>query len=174
MPVPLSTSDEELMSRYQTGEFSAFEELYRRLAPRVYGYLSKRIVNVHDRDELLQTVFLKVHRARSTYEATLPLNQWLFTISRNAMTDYLRHRPQETTLEGMDPAAPDSQDSTPVNLLEHGSLSDRERSILSLRFWKDLSFDEIGMNLGLSSASARQIAHRAIVKLRSALQGGEN
>jgi len=57
-------SDEELMKAYQLGNAEAFELLYGRYSPRVYGYLCKKISNRVAADDVFQTIFLKLHKFR--------------------------------------------------------------------------------------------------------------
>lgn len=54
----IELSDEELMKRYQFGEFEAFEVLYNRHSGRVFGYLCKR-TSRENASDLVQEVFLK-------------------------------------------------------------------------------------------------------------------
>src|SRR5262249_9038150 len=59
----------ELMQRYAEGEDSAFEELYRLMAPRLYRFCLRLAIARSDADDLLQETMLRIHRARSTYLA---------------------------------------------------------------------------------------------------------
>jgi RNA polymerase sigma-70 factor (ECF subfamily) len=58
---------EDLMEAYVNGNAAAFETLYERTSSRLFGYLL-RLTRHHERaEDLLQTTFAKVHRARSSY-----------------------------------------------------------------------------------------------------------
>ena len=52
-------------------------------------------------------------------------------------------------------------------------LDERERSVLRLRFEKDLTHAEVGARLGISRARARQIEQGALVKLKDWMSTGE-
>ena len=74
-------TDEELMHLYLSGEILAFEELYKRLSPRVYSYVLKKLESRQDADEIHQAVFLKFHNSRHNYDFKYTVLQWLFVIS---------------------------------------------------------------------------------------------
>jgi len=73
----------ELMIAYQAGDLAAFEQLYAILSGEATRYFSRthrdRSV-VHD---LVQDLFLEVHRSRRTYTPPLPVRPWIFGIARN-------------------------------------------------------------------------------------------
>lgn len=175
----LKLSDEELMAAYaQHGDYSAFEELYRRHSRLIYGFLTKKLHGTAMVDDVFQATWLKLHRFRSKYDATLPFLPWLFTLCRNVMLDALRagNRIKEETHENigllserasarMPEEVPDSIDVLRVNEWK-AALSPEQREVISLRFSEDLSFDEIAKRLRIKSSGARKISQRAIQKLR--------
>jgi len=82
-------SDEELMSLYITGDFAAFEILYKRHSGRVFDYLKKK-VSAETPQDLLQEIFAKLHKSRAKYNPQYPFLPWLFTISRNSLMDFYK------------------------------------------------------------------------------------
>jgi RNA polymerase sigma-70 factor (ECF subfamily) len=62
------STDAELMLAYQRGEAQAFEELFARYRTRLFTYLRRSIGDPVQAEDLLQTLFLRVHRARATYQ----------------------------------------------------------------------------------------------------------
>ncbi len=163
-------SDEELMSHYKLGEYSAFEELYRRHSGRVYGFILKRVKNRQRAEELFQESFLRLHRNRSRYNDSLPFLPWLFTIARSAMIDGVR---ADTRLQRMEQSFTEQNlaelQAVPVSIdLGIQSLSSREREAVELRYGSDLDFNAIAARLNTSSTNVRQIVSRAVKKLRAA------
>ncbi|NTX53536.1 RNA polymerase sigma factor, partial [Myxococcus sp. CA039A] len=87
-----SPSDEELMERFCDGAPDAFEALFARHSGRVQGFLTRMVRDGPLAEDLLQTTFLSVIRARGRYEPGTRFIPWLMTIAANAARDTLRHR----------------------------------------------------------------------------------
>lgn len=176
MPESAHESDEALMSRYQAGEYEAFEELYRRHAGRVYGFLAARLKERVMCDDVFQETWSKLHRFRGRYDARLSFKPWLFTVCRNVLLDHLRAYARLREQPIADLAEDVSPRETPFQLsaaLPTGAdLSARDRELLALRVGEDLTYHEIARRLGTSPTNARQLFSRLVRRLRKVLGGG--
>ncbi|MCP4898138.1 MAG: sigma-70 family RNA polymerase sigma factor [bacterium] len=173
-------TDEELMQAYVEGDSGAFERLYARHKGRLFGYLVGRLNDHAEAEEVFQTVFFKLHRARASYRTKIPFLAWLFAIARNAVIDHLRReqvrRAHITVSNEAEAISPSSQPAQmPLNsaLPEMASLSAAQRQVLELRFSEGMTFQEIAEQTQWSSTNARQLVSRAIRKLRKKLTGKE-
>lgn len=81
------------LARHCRGDARAFPALMEAYRRPVYGYLVRSGVAPSDRDDLFQTVFLKIHAGAASYDAARPLAPWIFTIAANAVRDHFRARP---------------------------------------------------------------------------------
>lgn len=165
-------SDEELMSRYKLGEAEAFQELYGRYSSKIYGFAIRRLGRGGAAEDVFQETFLRLHRFRGRYDPSLPFVPWIFTITRNAVTDHLRKRGiqdrQQSELQQVYEEPLEEGEAVGKDLKEGlGILSAREREVLILRLQEDLPFDQVAAKLGMSAANARQIVSRAIKKLKA-------
>ncbi len=126
-------SDEQVMGAYAAGEPGAFDELFRRYARRLFGYLFHMTMERELARDLVQETFVRVHRARDQYDAGRPFKPWLFRIATNVCADekrsWFEKLARRTTslfssTLGREPAAAD------------GDRPDRrvERSVLGERF----------------------------------------
>ncbi len=162
-------SDEELMVEYKLGNEEAFQVLYGRHRDKVYGYLSKKLYSKSQVDDVFQECFLRLHKFRSKYDSSFPFLPWLFTISRNAMVDYLRRtsKNREEPLGEADDMTHDG--GMQRRELAEGlkALSAKEGSVLELHHLQGYSFEEVATHLNIQSSSARKISSRAIQKLRA-------
>ena len=87
----IESTDEELMRRYQDGDFTAFTTLYSRLNRKVFGYLLARLDrNRTVASDVHQAVFLKMHQSRSQYRTDYPVLQWVFVIAHSCLVDHFR------------------------------------------------------------------------------------
>ncbi len=90
MPVPATTSDEDLMLAYGRGDAAAFEALYARHRGGVYRYLLRQCRQGGIADELFQDVWTNLIRARASYTPTAKFTTWLYRLARNRLIDHYR------------------------------------------------------------------------------------
>jgi RNA polymerase sigma-70 factor (ECF subfamily) len=176
----------ELMQRYARGEDSVFDELYRLITPRLYGFCLRLGTGRSEADDLLQETLLRLHRARATYLVGSNALHWAFAISRSAHLDrlrYRRRRPED--LGSADDAAEhdrlpaDHRYSPEAEVLAHdlarvvtaelAGMSEKNRVAYILLKEEGLSVKEAAAVLGTTAQVVRQRAHRAYEQLRTAL-----
>ncbi len=185
------TSDEILMAAYQAGNQDAFGELFDRYAGRVYGFLVRRLGDVATAEDLHQEAFLRLHRARDSYDPERPFRAWLFAIVHNLVNDSLRsrkrapvteslgatqstHTAAQTNREGsIDDQSPErifaARESTRALSRALSMLPSDEATVLILARFEGLSYDDIGSVIGRSATAAKQLAYRALKRVRSEL-----
>jgi len=163
------------MCHYQAGNSQAFEILYRRHSPKVLQYFRKR-TSGEIASDLLQNVFMKVHRARSQYSRQYPFLPWLFAISKNALFDFLKSTKSNVELVSLDSEKVKLPSTTPVDAgLELNlaaaikELPINQRRVIELRYLNEWSFEKIAKDTKTSSENVRQIVSRGIVKIRKNL-----
>jgi len=161
----------ELMIAYQAGDLAAFEQLYAILSGEATRYFSRthrdRSV-VHD---LVQDLFLEVHRSRRTYTPPLPVRPWIFGIARNVSARSRRaFRLQSSVRLVIDPAA--SAASTDALDIESAltALPPSNRDPWLLHHVFGFGFDSIAERLGITVMAAKLRSSRATRALRLALQ----
>ena len=99
------------LPRHCRGDSMAFPALLEAYRRPVYGYLVRCGVAAADRDDLFQSIFLKVHAAAGSYEPARPLGPWLFTIVANSVRNHFRGY----FLGLAPPAAPHNQRQDPAD-----------------------------------------------------------
>lgn len=165
--------DELLMARYADGDARAFEELFRRYEPRAYAYFLKRTGSPERAEDLYQGLFLRIHRARDSYDAARPFAPWFFQIARRLLVDDIRRafRTHEVPIRGWDPQAEvqGSEDRLANRervdlLLQH--LSPEERYVLVAAKVGDIGYPDLADDLGKSVVAVRKLASRAMQRLR--------
>lgn len=77
------------LPRHCRGDRAAFPALMEAYRRPVYGYLTRCGLPAADRDDVFQTVFLKVHAAARSYDPSRPLAPWIFTIVANSVRNHL-------------------------------------------------------------------------------------
>ncbi len=159
-------------------------EMYAEARRRVFG-LCRLLLSgsISAAEDATSEVFVKAHCAMDTYDRRLSLVTWLLAIARNHCLDVLRRRGREKRLFSddapEDSAHPDSALSPLGELLVSEQraavrraaeeLPDRLRLALVLRYYEDLSNEEIGQLLGVSRQGAATLVFRARQRLRERL-----
>jgi RNA polymerase sigma-70 factor (ECF subfamily) len=173
----------ELLERAQRGDGDAFGELYRRFSRRVFGLCLHLLRGRADAEDASTEVFLKLRAALSGDDRPLPLHAWLTTVATNHCLDRLRRRRREGRLFASepDPAVewPSENHSPLAEVLEEerrrvvaaalAALPDRYRVPLALRYYGELSYDEIAARLGQTRQDVATSLFRAKQRLRQAL-----
>lgn len=178
-----STTEDRLMARYAAGDEVAFQRLFALLAPRVRAFFLRSFSDVSVADDLMQTTFLRLHRARAAYRPQLPLKPWVFTIAASVRRDELRRRYRlpphvgEPELEqaesSLAAAAPEngvSDDRTDAVRAAVMRLPESQRVVLHLHCYEGLTFEQIGQALGTTCGAVRVRASRAYERLREELR----
>lgn len=142
----------------------AFIDLHTQHSARVYGYIARRINDAHRAEELAADVF------RIAWEKQLaepPGIGWLLATARNVLgNEYKGRRRRQELLERLteearsDVAGPaGGQRADVAGVLMQ--LRDRDREVLMLSYWEDLTGAELGEALGCSTSAAAVRLHRA-------------
>ncbi len=173
-----------VVERAVSGDQEAFTDLYRRFAGRVYG-LAKHILGSADAARDAQgEVFLKMQRALATYDPAQPFSRWLLSVTSHYCLDVLRRRRLEAKLFVPEAAEPTPEIAVPplnqIMVEERGEevrqavarLPEQYRVPLTLRYYSELSYDEIAAQLGLNRSHVATLIFRAKQELRRML-GGE-
>ena len=81
-----------LLTLISKGDREAFELLYNEFQGRLYVYLKKRYHDEHLIHDILQDIFFAIWRGASRYSGKSSVAAWIFSISRNKVTDVIRLR----------------------------------------------------------------------------------
>ncbi|EQC45423.1 RNA polymerase sigma factor [Bacteriovorax sp. Seq25_V] len=157
-------NDEKLMNLYAAGEYEAFEILYSRYKTKISSYLNRKVFNQDMREEVFQDIFMKLHRTRSQYSDQYLFAQWIFTITRTTVLDYLKKK-KISTVDFFENELVCKNVEKEVEI-DLESLSDREKAIIEMRYFSDHDYEEIAQKLNLSTSNVRKIASRAIAALK--------
>lgn len=107
-------SDEQLMLQYQAGNAAAFDVLYQRHRVPMYNYLLQQCGNRAIADELFQDIWMKLIRARETYQVRALFKTWLYHLAHNRLVDHYRHsQVRQAEQSGHQAPDPDQLADTP-------------------------------------------------------------
>ena len=195
MSQPAQDTNVRLMLAVQKDDAAAFEELMLRFQGRVQSLFRHLIGNQETAEDLTQDVFLRVFRARKSYQPSAKFSTWLFTIANNVALNQLRsqkRKPEtqfggamdvphsDTVFEPMNAIAAGSE-SMPTRQLDKSelremvrlaveSLNERQRMAVLLNRFEGMSYAEIADVMELSPQAVKSLLCRAHVQLRNLLQ----
>jgi RNA polymerase sigma factor (sigma-70 family) len=164
----------------------AFGELFRRHAPRLHAYVSRRLGRALA-DDLVSEAFTTAFRQRDRFDGRTDFGAWLWGIASKLIA---RHHRQETRMyrafarTGVDPAedavaelASDRASAAalgPRLAKALASLHAQDRDAVLLLAWGEMSYGEIAAALDLPVGTVKTKIHRARIKLRRALPEERN
>jgi RNA polymerase sigma factor (sigma-70 family) len=160
----------------------SFAQVYDSEVWQVYGFFGYRVRSRELAEDLTQTTFERALKAWSRFDPErASARTWLLTIARNLLADHYRQHRGVRTEPLLQDEAGDAQlrgevDEPDLGLspeLESalGTLGDRERELIALRYGGDLTGPEIAAVTGLTLANVQQILSRSLRRLRREIEG---
>ncbi len=159
-----------------------FESLYLKWLKPVYRYFYFRLGNIKDAEDLTSQVFLQVYKDLPRYRSRGAFSAWLFSIAHARLVDYYRKdsrmAAREIAIEKLEipsnstglltQAVQKNENEQLFSLLN--SLSEKEQTLIRLRFMAELSYREIGQILHCKEDTARKSVSRLLNRLKKQLE----
>jgi RNA polymerase sigma-70 factor (ECF subfamily) len=161
----------------------AFEQLYRANREDLYAYAAGLLRDRGAAEDVVAATFERAYRKRRRFDPERgSARAWIFGIARNAALDELRRRrrlaplPEDTSQRGIDSRRIDPSDTADSMALRVAARSAmallvaRDRELIALKYFAGLGNAEIARIVGVSESNAGTMLHRALEKLREAMQ----
>jgi RNA polymerase sigma-W factor len=178
--------DTALVRRTLAGEQEAFSQLVERYKDPVYHVAFRMLGNAAEAEDVAQEAFVRAYTQLGTYKPEHRFSTWLLSIASHLAIDQLRRRrflalpledvpflewladsetgPEDAAIEG------ERQDEM-QHLIQ--KLPSKYRAVVVLRYWQDLSYEEIATALQLTPALVKARLHRARELLARSLKDEE-
>jgi RNA polymerase sigma-70 factor (ECF subfamily) len=181
--------DREIMARLAAGDREALALLMERHYRRLYRIALAYLRRPEDALDVVQEVFVKAYQSASRWDGSAEAGPWLSRITVNLSIDRWRRARRRgqtfTPLDEGDHAAA-LADGAPgpergVQGREAGErvaaalrvLPERQRAVVVLRHYQDLSLEEIARALDMSLGTVKSSLHRALGRMRAVLAGDQ-
>ena len=162
------------------GDRAAFGQLMHRYAGAVYNLAYRMLGNAEDAEDAGQEIFLRAYTRLASFDRQRRFSTWLLSIGSNYCIDRLRRRRFVwLTLEDTAFALPSKERGPERTALDHEQqaivqralqkLPEHYRVVTVLRYWHDLSYEEIARVTGLTESTIKTRLHRARHMLAAAL-----
>ena len=184
MSVPGISEPTEAIARARAGDAEAWGTLYHDYAPAMFRFCRRALPTREDAEDATMDIFIKLQRNLGQYDSTRSFSAWLYKVAANHCWDILRRRKirqdketedvENVPLEHPDPSALDkmieerSSEEVRKALAKMGA---RARMALVMRYYSDMTYDEIADELGVRRQFVGVVLLRARHELRQALEG---
>ena len=153
------------------------EALYLEYRVKVSAYVFSRLNNPKAAEDLGREVFLKVYEMYRSFDAErASVSTWIYAITKNTVTDYLR---RERTCSELPEDLSDGEEPGDGILHEESlrelanalsALDERSRTLIIFRYYRQLSLKETAERLGISYAYVKILHKNALRALRLKLE----
>ena len=176
---------ESVIERARRHDAEALGEIYRRYVQRVFGLCRYILESRENAEDATSEVFLKLQRSIEGYDGSIPFPRWLLRVAGNHCIDTLRRRQRakkviaeledsDVVIEavGLEPSPLTAVLATEERVQVRDTIArlpQNYRVPLVLRYYSELSYDEIAQQLGLERNYVAALIFRAKQEMRRRL-----
>jgi RNA polymerase sigma-70 factor, ECF subfamily len=172
--------EQDVIARVLRGERAAFAVLVDAYANPIFNLAFRMTGSRQDADDLAQETFLRAYRKLKQFDPEKKFFTWIYTIALNTIRNHLKSSPERTArsaekdhplFDPVDPANPeelflDGEKAQLLDICLHKLPSELKETVV-LRYYQDLSFDEIATISDASVSAVKMRAYRGLERLRA-------
>jgi RNA polymerase sigma-70 factor (ECF subfamily) len=189
---PAHISDEELVSRFKSGDVKVFEDIIHKYENNIYSFGYRMCGNPSDAEDILQDTFLNAYKYLDRFRGESSLNTWLHKIASSSCIKKRRRRKsepeQKESFSDVEPMV-ESRDyfgyrdwsMDPISSISRKEMREvigkslkelpkKYRAVFILRDMQGLSTEETAGALKMNEQSVKTRLHRARLYLRKRLK----
>jgi RNA polymerase sigma-70 factor (ECF subfamily) len=165
-----------VIAQAQTGDPGAFGDLYAKYAGLILRYLYVRVRDQEGAQDLTQEVFVRVIKGIGGFEyrGEKSFLGWLYTIANNVLIGQARRKravstPLDESIEIIDPRGQEEVLSIYDRVALQQAMSQLtadQQQVLTLKFFADMTNNEIATLIGRSEGAVKALQHRALQSLQ--------
>lgn len=155
------------------------EQIYMEYKGKIFAYVSGKVSNRQDAEDIVSSVFVSVINKFHTYDSSkAAVSTWIYTITHNAVIDFYRR--QKKHLEYTDYSSVSLEDMTETGIEDEAlldcladsllCLKEKERDLVILHYYKGYKLVEIATMMEMSYVNAKVIHKKALQKIREYMQ----
>lgn len=175
-------TDKEILDLYKSGQRElAFKEIVDSYSERLYWHVRRFLCTHEDTDDLLQEIFIKIWTSLPTFRGESQLYTWIYRIATNESLNFLQKQKIRAALrfeditarldEKIDEDTGVSGDEAQKALMKAMSrLPSKQKTVFIMRWFDDLSYEDISEILGTSVGALKASYHFAQEKIRAEIE----
>ncbi|MEI6554380.1 MAG: sigma-70 family RNA polymerase sigma factor [Paludibacter sp.] len=174
----MSISEEELLKQFSNPgkRTAAFSMLVRTYQERLYWHIRKMVLSHEDSNDVLQNTFMKAWNGLDGFRGESQFSTWLYRIATNETLTFLANKRMRNA-NSLD----DVEDSLLLNLRADSyfngteiqirlqeaiqTLPEKQRLVFNMKYFDDITYDEMGKILGTSVGALKASYHHAVKKI---------
>jgi len=152
------------------------ETMWREFSSDVHNYISRRVQDPDDTNDILQDVFMKIHTGVESLDDASRVAPWVYRIARNTIVDFYRRRAARPSgdVDASDLAAdePESEDGPDLDAWMRGAikeLPEKYREAVTMTEIEGVTQVEMAKRLGLSVSGAKSRVQRGRAMIKEML-----
>lgn len=174
--------DSELIEVIHTKNKEAYRELFARYQKKLFAYILHLVGSREESEDILQNVFVKTYKSIDHFDQTRKFSSWIYRIAHNEAVNYLKRKSKRYTVSWEDiSTSKDKLDTSTLEELPEDRMMHKEiakdidealekippkyQHILRLRYFDEMSYDEIGVLLQKPVNTVGTLINRAKKKL---------
>lgn len=177
----MGMSEEQLWIKFKDGDQDAFEFIFKKYHPILYGYGRKLFPDSNDLDDSIQELFLKLWKKRDSLSEVLSIKAYLLKAFRRIALERVQKNRRYTgvseyghydvALSVEDMLISEEAGKEQKDRLRHSieKLTKRQKEIIYLRFYEGLSYEEIESVVQINYQTIRNCVYEAIKVLKKDL-----
>ena len=175
-------TDKEIIELYKAGQREkAFSEIVESYSERLYWHVRRFLCSHEDTDDLLQEIFIKVWSSLSSFRGESQLYTWIYRIATNESLNFLQKQKIRAALRFEDITSKlddkidedtgvDGNEAQKALMKAVSRLPSKQKTVFIMRWFDDLSYEEISEILGTSVGALKASYHFAQEKIRSEIE----
>ena len=176
--VTVADPDLELAERFRAGERAAFDQIVRRHQKGMWRLVRRYVKRDADAADVTQLAFVRAFRGLAAFRGTATVRSWLYRIAINCALSWLRdHRREQPAELAEDALTDDNPAPAQISASDDrawlrkaiAQLPPKQKLVLELRVFDDLSFKEVAELADCSENTAKVNFHYAVKRLRDIL-----
>jgi RNA polymerase sigma-70 factor (ECF subfamily) len=182
-----TTTDEELMARFQGGDLESFGVLAGRYEAPLFRLANRYLGRPEEAEEVRQDALMKAYAQAASFDPGGRFRSWIFRIAVNLCHDRSRRRrrwrwvpfadPEEQNTAGptQEPSAPEAESSMERRETSHrvrqalNALPKEQRAVLVMKEFEEMKFREIADVLGCPESTVKSRLYRGLSALRASM-----
>ena len=179
----MKNNDVVLIQRILTGDEIAFESLIRKYRKQIHAHAWRKTGDFHIAEDITQDTFLQVYQKLDTLDDPTQFSGWLYVIvNRLCIAWFRKNRIRTESLEETDISEIETEAYSQYVATENAKtnaeaqrdlvqklltkLKESDRQIITLHYFQEMTYSEIGSYLGISESSIKSRLHRARQRLK--------
>ena len=179
----MKNNDVVLIQRILAGDAAAFESLIRKYRKQIHAHAWRKTGDFHIAEDITQDTFLQVYQKLDTLDDPTRFSGWLYAIvNRLCIAWFRKNRIRTESLEETDISEIETEAYSQYVVAEHAKtnaeaqrdlvqklltkLKESDKQIITLHYFQEMTYSEIGSYLGISESSIKSRLHRARQRLK--------